>query len=141
MRYQSCREVVRSIVLLAVVVSGQACASTSQLNVVLVPQRPQDVLADARSQLRSRGFTIAERQSMPVDTSKEHTATGGDLRAEHRIGLDMDTRGILFEVIEVTATPVPETGQTRVTVRGGMESMTPPGMWVRVPSTRQVRQL
>jgi hypothetical protein len=141
MRYLGYRELVRSIVLLALLVTAQACASASQMNVALAPRAPQDVLAAARSQLKSRGFTVAERASTPADTTKGRSALGGDLRAEHLIGRDMDTGGILFEVIEVTATPVPETGQTRVTVRGGMESMTSLGMWVRVPSTRHVRQL
>jgi hypothetical protein len=131
----------RLLGLFGLVTVGQACASSNQQQVALVPTQPQQVLAQARRELMSRGYAIAERERIPSDTSGQMKALGGDLRAEHLVGPDMDTRGILYEVIEVTATPVPESGQTRITVRGGMESKTGPGMWVRVPSTRQVRNL
>jgi hypothetical protein len=105
--------------------------------IALISQPPGDVLSRARSELVALGYAInEERGTSPVIDS----LGSGELRGERAAGLDMDTRGRLFEVITVSARNDFASGLTRVEVRGGMESYTNAGIWQRVPSTRQVRE-
>jgi hypothetical protein len=126
--------VVRAI---AVVLMLAACATTAQINSGLSTRSTRQVLEDARREIRVLGFGIND-SNQPMFSIATDSLMSGDVRGERFVGLDPETRGQLFEVITVNARHDFNTGQTRIEVWGGMESLTSFG-WRRVPSKRGVR--
>ena len=114
-----------------------ACASATPDPSALVPKPPLDILTRARAELMNMGYTITET---PTDSLSEKgkEPLGGVVRGERYVGRDLDTGGLVFEVITVMAAP--NAGQTRLTVHGGMELQIGNGLWRSpTPSTREVR--
>jgi hypothetical protein len=96
------------------------------------------LLAQARTELIRLGYSVSESEPLPP-TAERREPIGGEVRAERLVGPDPETRGLLYEVILVTASPEPEAGQSRVTVVGRMESVNASGWRRRVPSSSRVR--
>jgi hypothetical protein len=114
-----------------------ACVSATPDPSALVPTPPVDILTRARAELVRMGYTITEA---PMDSVSEKgkEPLGGSVRGERYAGRDLDTGGLLFEVITVMASP--NAARTQLTVHGGMELQVGNGLWRSLtPSTRQVR--
>jgi hypothetical protein len=124
-----------SLALLSVLL--MACASTTPDPSALVPKPALDILTRARGELLRMGYTITE---MPMDSLSEKgkEPLGGSVHGEKYAGRDLDTGGLVFEVITVMAAP--SSGQTQLTIHSGMELQAGNGlMRSPTPSTKQIR--
>jgi hypothetical protein len=114
-----------------------ACVTATPDPTALVPKPPLDILTQARAELVRMGYTITQ---MPTDSLNEKgkEPLGGAVVGEKYAGRDLDTGGLLFEVITVMATP--SGGQAQLTIHSGMELQAGNGL-MRSPtaSTKEVR--
>ena len=85
------------------------------------------------------GYKVSESEPLPLAAGEKREPIGGEVRGERLVGPDPESRGFLYEVIQVTVVPEPEGGQSRVSVLGKMESVDVAGWRRRVPSSAQVR--
>jgi hypothetical protein len=125
---------------IACTIATMACVSARPARTALLPQPPQQLLARARVELKALGYTPDDVGSLPEEPAGRDEMLGGEVWAQRALGPDMETRGFLYEVILVTASPEPSSGQTRITVRGGTEALGSLGIRQRVPSRKQVRE-
>ena len=114
-----------------------ACVTTTPDPTALVPKPALDILTQARGELVRMGYTITQ---MPTDSLNEKgkEPLGGAVVGERFAGRDLDTGGLLFEVITVMATP--REGKAQLTIHSGTELQAGNGLW-RSPaaSTKEVR--
>ena len=114
-----------------------ACVSATPDPTAVVPKPPLDILTRARTELVRMGYTITQTPSDSL-SEKGKEPLGGVVVGERFAGRDLDSGGLVFEVITVMAAPMK--GETQLTIHGGMELQTGALMMRSpTPSTKEVR--
>ena len=126
--------------LIAVVCGAPGCASAGHTFTATLPVPPQSLADRIGGELKLLGYTATEMADTPVVSRASGEAYIRRVRGERKAGPDFESRGFLYNVLQVTVTTSANDTASEIVVRAGMESVSFLGIRRRVPSSPQVRR-